>query len=488
MALIPVLVTFAPLTVIASADVNSNFSNIQTAFNNSAVLTDTAKTVTVTHIWTAVQTFTGGAAFGASITFSTDNAFDIGASGATRPRNIFPAGFLDAGGGMRTTGGGAYAAGSGAEVQFASGNANFLGFDRTGSVYLPTRVLGSTVALIIGGSANGLTVAATGQVTCTGIVLAQGALTSNGVITTSVAAGTGIFRAISSGGSGRSWDVRSNTTGSFSIVDVTGGQTRLTVDSTGTFLFTGALQWSPDATYDIGTAGAARPRSLFLSAGAVLGGSMSVGTTLDTGGLTTIGDVLWVTGATTTPASGLGVEIDGGSTPRILAFNRTGTAYLTLSIEASTINIRPSAVTVLSVAAGAVTVTGTHDVTSTLSAFRYKGRGTAPSVTVNATGTGSGTGATATLATGSSDTSGEVVITMGAGPVANGTLATFNFGTAMGGTNYFVLLTCYAGTGGAITFYIPNAGKAAGSWQISSTTAPTGTLVYRVEYAVFGTG
>lgn len=57
MALIGTLVSFTPSTTIVSADVNSNFSDIRTAFNDTAVLTDVARTVTVTHVWTVGQTF-----------------------------------------------------------------------------------------------------------------------------------------------------------------------------------------------------------------------------------------------------------------------------------------------------------------------------------------------------------------------------------------------------------------------------------------------
>lgn len=49
MALIPTLVAFSPGTVILSADVNSNNTAIRDAFNGTAVLTDVAKTITVSH-------------------------------------------------------------------------------------------------------------------------------------------------------------------------------------------------------------------------------------------------------------------------------------------------------------------------------------------------------------------------------------------------------------------------------------------------------
>src|ERR1700745_798886 len=66
MALIPALVVFASGTKIKSAEVNSNFDAVRTAFNNTAVLTDTAKTITVAHTfnvgqtWPASQNFASG--------------------------------------------------------------------------------------------------------------------------------------------------------------------------------------------------------------------------------------------------------------------------------------------------------------------------------------------------------------------------------------------------------------------------------------------
>lgn len=55
MALIGTLVSFSAGTKILSADVNTNFTAIRNAFNNTAVLTDTAATITVTHIFTVNQ-------------------------------------------------------------------------------------------------------------------------------------------------------------------------------------------------------------------------------------------------------------------------------------------------------------------------------------------------------------------------------------------------------------------------------------------------
>lgn len=71
MALIGTLVSFTPASTIVSADVNSNFSDIRTAVNNTALMTDVARTVAVTNVWSVGQTFSGGATFGTGITVAT---------------------------------------------------------------------------------------------------------------------------------------------------------------------------------------------------------------------------------------------------------------------------------------------------------------------------------------------------------------------------------------------------------------------------------
>lgn len=93
------LVSFSAGQVIKSADVNANFG--------LCVLTDTSRTVTVTHTWTSTQTFSGGASFGAAITSDlifTDATYDIGKSGATRPRDGFFSRNMVAGGTLAVTG------------------------------------------------------------------------------------------------------------------------------------------------------------------------------------------------------------------------------------------------------------------------------------------------------------------------------------------------------------------------------------------------
>lgn len=60
MPLIPTLISFSAGTTIVAADMNSNLTAIRTAFNDTAVLTDVARTITVSHTFTPIQVFNGG--------------------------------------------------------------------------------------------------------------------------------------------------------------------------------------------------------------------------------------------------------------------------------------------------------------------------------------------------------------------------------------------------------------------------------------------
>jgi hypothetical protein len=53
MAVIPELTSFTSGTAIVSADMNSNFTSVRGAFNDTAVLSDTAKTISVKHTYSA---------------------------------------------------------------------------------------------------------------------------------------------------------------------------------------------------------------------------------------------------------------------------------------------------------------------------------------------------------------------------------------------------------------------------------------------------
>lgn len=80
------LTTLVAGNTITASGLNNNFA--------VCLLKDTAGTVSVTHTYSATQTFTGGFTTGAAVTLGgnllfTDATYDIGASGATRPRDFF---------------------------------------------------------------------------------------------------------------------------------------------------------------------------------------------------------------------------------------------------------------------------------------------------------------------------------------------------------------------------------------------------------------
>lgn len=95
------LLTMTAGTRARASHVNANFA--------ICVLTDTSRTITATHTWSASQTFTGGFTTAAAVTLGgnllfTDATYDIGASGATRPRDFFLSRNATIGGTLGVTG------------------------------------------------------------------------------------------------------------------------------------------------------------------------------------------------------------------------------------------------------------------------------------------------------------------------------------------------------------------------------------------------
>lgn len=71
MPIVPALPTFTANTLAVAEDITTALTNIRDTVNTYGVLTDVARTVTVTHTYTASQTFTGGFSAGAACTIST---------------------------------------------------------------------------------------------------------------------------------------------------------------------------------------------------------------------------------------------------------------------------------------------------------------------------------------------------------------------------------------------------------------------------------
>jgi len=69
-------------------------------------------------------------------------------------------------------------------MQYGSGAANFIGYDRAAAAYIPVRVLGSTLSLFVGGTSSGVSIAGTGYVTVSSglTVTAGGANITGGLL------------------------------------------------------------------------------------------------------------------------------------------------------------------------------------------------------------------------------------------------------------------------------------------------------------------
>jgi hypothetical protein len=86
-------------------------------------------------------------------------------------------------------------------------------------------------------------------------------------------------------------------------------------------------------------------------------------TTLSASGATTIGARLQVTAAGSPPASGSGLEVLGGATPLLFAYNRTGSAYLPLNFDASAHGFSVAGASIATVSSTGLAITGTLSAT-----------------------------------------------------------------------------------------------------------------------------
>lgn len=161
--------------------------------NSVSVGTDTARTITVTHTWTASQTFTGGwtAAAACTVTVASATAFAVGRQGATDPALLVHSSTASQATGIQITG---KAAASGAAIAVISSGTNenltidakgsgsiTLGGTSTGAIVL-TRGTTLSAALTYGGVTLSNAVTGTGNMvlsaspTFTGTINASGAL------------------------------------------------------------------------------------------------------------------------------------------------------------------------------------------------------------------------------------------------------------------------------------------------------------------------
>lgn len=277
MALIGVLQTLVDGQVITAAQHNSNYGDIKTAFNTSAVLTDVAKTITVSHLWAASQTFAGATMTG-DLLF-TDATFDIGKTGATRPRHGFFSGDVTVGG---TLWGGsvisaAQVSAFGMTTAVHAWNAGYKAIQLTNSVGFMSRGLAGELFLYIGSYNDGADKYAVGPAVVTGSYQFYG----------------GAHR----------W-----STAPGGAVDSAAVYTdRMTLSATSLSLVADLLFL--DNTYDIGKAGATRPRDGFFSRNVTIAGQAIFSSTTQPIYLQNNAQIVWRNQANTADAFGIGTDI-----------------------------------------------------------------------------------------------------------------------------------------------------------------------------------
>lgn len=284
MALIGVLQTLVDGTVITAAQHNSNYGDIKTAFNTSAVLTDVAKVITVGHTWSAAQTFSGGFTTGAASTLSgdllfTDATYDIGKTGATRPRHGFFSGDVTIGGTL--WGGGVTATSQvsafGMTTVVHAWNAGYKAIQLTNAVGFMARGLAGEFFLYIGSYNDGADKYAVGPAIVTGSYQFYG----------------GAHR----------W-----STAPGGAVDSAAVYTdRMTLSTTSLSLVADLLFL--DNTYDIGKTGATRPRDLFLSRDITVARQAIFTSTTQPIYLQNNAQIVWRNFANTADAFGIGTDI-----------------------------------------------------------------------------------------------------------------------------------------------------------------------------------
>lgn len=203
----------------------------------------------------------------------TDNSFDIGATGATRPRTIYVGtSIIYADGSTQTTAftGSAAAAGSASELQYR--NSGSLGaisgtaWDGT-TLTLPNAKLGGN-ATLYGDASNilGLRDSTSAQIfriynTYTDSLNYEALYlgwSSNIAYVCPINAGTGAARALNVG-----------TTGSAALTLYTNNTSRWTVDTSGHFMA------ATDNTFDIGASAATRPRNVYVAGNITAGGTVT---------------------------------------------------------------------------------------------------------------------------------------------------------------------------------------------------------------------
>ena len=232
MALIPAATyTFTDGTTALAAEVNANFANLRSAINSSVLFLDVAGTVSVTHTFTAAQTFTGGI----NLTGGASNLV-VGGTASV-------AGVLTATGGVvgALTGNASTATALATARAFSiSGDITAAGvdFDGTGAVTLSAAI---TAGAIVNADVNASAAIAYSKLALTGSIVnadigASAAIASSKLATVAIAqGGTGLTSTPSNGqlliGNGTGFTLATLTAGT--NVTITNGGGTITIAASG---------------------------------------------------------------------------------------------------------------------------------------------------------------------------------------------------------------------------------------------------------------
>jgi len=268
--------------ILTASDLNASFVEVRDKFNTYAVLTDTAKTVTVTHTWERTQTFTPSSGVGINVTTGGISVTGTAALAAVTCTTVTASGAISGTTGTFSSSVAATAVAVSGDLTagvngkiYSAATSTYLGLGNAGTEAI--RVTGSAVYPVTdGGRALGVT-----GTNRWSHVYASTSVTTEAGGKHIATDGTATLWAWCSSG-----QARIETAGGHAMSFGTNGSSRWLVTSGGFLLA------QTDNTYDIGAAGAQRPRNVYIAGTIDVGGTSTLAavtcTTLAPSGITTL--------------------------------------------------------------------------------------------------------------------------------------------------------------------------------------------------------